>query len=105
MNKLVRDFIPRIIENRGEKAFVYVAKRSEYKRRLIDKLLEEVFEFQENPCIEELADILEVIDALHQAFDFSKKRVCEVQKCKRLERGGFANRYVLKKVEKEANLP
>ncbi|MDD4523023.1 MAG: hypothetical protein PHW84_08970 [Methanosarcina sp.] len=37
---------------------------TEYLRYLIKKLQEEVLEFTENPCVEELADVKEIIDAL-----------------------------------------
>jgi len=36
----------------------------EYLRYLIKNLREEVLEFTENYCVEELADVKEVIDAL-----------------------------------------
>lgn len=104
MNKLVRDFIPKIIENKGKKALVHIAEKNEYKQRLVDKLLEEVLEFQENPSMEELADVLEVIDALHEAFHFSKELVYKIQSAKRLDRGGFKNRYILEKIEEGTNL-
>lgn len=98
MNKLVRDFIPQIIEDKGQGAIVYVADEEEYRQRLIDKLFEEVKEFDEAKSMEELADILEVIDAIYDAYRFSKEEVEKVKKAKKEERGGFTRRYILNEV-------
>lgn len=43
--KLVRDRIPDIIRANGEEPITYQADPAEYRRRLRDKLLEEVDEF------------------------------------------------------------
>ncbi|MDB2613728.1 nucleoside triphosphate pyrophosphohydrolase [Chlamydiales bacterium] len=98
MSKLVRDKIPEIITNKGDTAIGYIADENEYKRRLVDKLLEEAKEFHEAESIEELADVLEVIDALYEAFNFTRDEVLKIQKHKHLERGGFKARYILKEV-------
>ena len=64
-NKLVRDEIPNILTEKGKKFTSHVAKdKEEYKNKLMEKLQEEVGEFLEKPCVEEIADIQEVLDAL-----------------------------------------
>lgn len=95
MNKLVRDLIPNIIRNKSQEPVGYIADAEEYKNRLIDKLLEEVTEFREAKSIEELADVLEVIDSIYEAFQFKKGEVQKVKENKNAERGGFSNRYIL----------
>lgn len=96
-NKLVRDKIPEIIKasNRTPKCKV-LNENQEYQRYLIEKLQEEVLEFTENPCVEELADVREVIDALSEIEGFED--VISVQKRKKEERGGFADRVLLVEV-------
>ncbi|MCQ1535566.1 phosphoribosyl-ATP pyrophosphohydrolase [Methanosarcina sp. KYL-1] len=64
-DKLVRDKIPEIMKtsNRIPECRTLDEDR-EYLRYLIKKLQEEALEFTEDPCVEELADVMEVIDAL-----------------------------------------
>jgi predicted house-cleaning noncanonical NTP pyrophosphatase (MazG superfamily) len=93
-NKLVRDNIPNIIKNKKEKAITHIAKDKEYEEALTRKLHEEIDEFLENPCIEEAADILEV---LHAICDFKKidlKMLEEVRQKKAEERGSFKQRII-----------
>ena len=63
-NKLVRDKIPEIINANGATSIAHAATRSEFRSALFEKLLEEGREFQENPCVEELSDVLEVVRGL-----------------------------------------
>lgn len=44
-NKLVRDYIPEIIEKNGQTAYVTVLGDEEYKKALEEKLKEEVNEY------------------------------------------------------------
>ena len=66
-NKLVRDKIPNIIEEKGENPVIKVLNENDYKKELEKKLYEEykeVIEASGDERIEELADMLEVIRAL-----------------------------------------
>ena len=94
-NKLVRDKIPQIIESQGKKCKLYVATGEDYQNRLKDKLIEEAKEFFENPCVEELADVQEVVDALQDIhrWDVTGARFKKVN-----EHGAFWRRYVLQEV-------
>ena len=92
-NKLVRDRIPEILDKKGVPYEKRVASHDEYKIELIKKLEEEIVEFKEEGSVEELADILEVVDALKKLPDYAN--VLEVQKVKREERGGFDERIIL----------
>lgn len=96
-NKLVRDKIPEIIKasNRTPKCKI-LDENKEYLRYLIEKLQEEVLEFTENPCVEELADVKEVIDTLSRIEGFED--VISVQEMKKKERGGFAERILLEEI-------
>ena len=64
-NKLVRDRIPEIIRAAGKVPQTrVVVDADERKQRLLDKLFEEMQEYKESGSIEEIADILEVLQAL-----------------------------------------
>lgn len=93
-NKLVRDKIPEILDEKGVSYEKRVASPEEYKLALIKKLEEETSEFSEDPSSEELADILEVVDALKKLPDYAD--VGEIQKRKAGDRGVFDQRIILK---------
>ena len=99
-NKLVRDRIPEIIRNKGEKPITRIADDEEYWQRLKDKLEEEVDEFlHDGEEKEEIADILEV---LHAIMDFRKIKKADVEKLrqkKEKERGGFREKIILESKE------
>jgi predicted house-cleaning noncanonical NTP pyrophosphatase (MazG superfamily) len=95
-NKLIRDKIPEIIEADGKSCVVEVASKEEYVQRLVEKLKEEVEEFVENPCIEELADVLEVVYSIEHATDWGSLILAQLDK--RCQRGGFRKRLILKEV-------
>lgn len=93
-NKLVRDKIPEILDEKGVSYEIKIATPEEYKVELIKKLQEEIREFGEAEDSEELADIAEVIEALKKLPDF--ENVEELRKKKVEERGGFEKRIILK---------
>ncbi|MER7247845.1 nucleoside triphosphate pyrophosphohydrolase [Kribbella sp. NPDC000426] len=95
--KLVRDRIPEIIRAGGAEPISYRADEAEYRRRLREKLLEEVDEFlaaDEATAVEELADILEVVYALATDLGTSREALETVRAVKAAERGGFTDRVV-----------
>ncbi|WP_392960145.1 nucleoside triphosphate pyrophosphohydrolase [Streptomyces sp. LN245] len=95
--KLVRDRIPEVIRADGGDPVTYVASPAEYRRRLRDKLGEEVIEFLEadgDSALEELADVLEVVRALAVELGSDAERLEQIRAAKACERGGFAERIV-----------
>ena len=94
-DKLVRDRIPEIIESSGKRCKVQIASEEEYATKLKEKLLEEANEFFENPSIEELADVQEVVTAIVKLKNWD---VWDARLDKNIERGTFNNRYILKEV-------
>lgn len=98
-NKLVRDKIPEIIRKNDSKPLTRVLNQKEYTKELVRKLSEEVTEFKENPSIEELADIEEVLMALRAAMGIRADALEEVRRNKAKTNGRFKKRIFLEAVE------
>ncbi len=94
-DKLVRDKIPEIIKKKGGRAKTHVADDKEYEQKLHEKLREEVDEFLQQPNEEELADVMEVLDAIIRLHILDKKKVQAIQKEKAEERGRFEKQIIL----------
>jgi len=69
----VRDRIPEIINEKGEKAVIHTASEKEYWEKIKEKLKEEANEFYESESEDEIVDILEVIDAVCKFKNINKK--------------------------------
>jgi len=94
-NKLVRDKIPKILDDKGISYEQRIASPEEYREELVKKLEEEIDEFLESGgSIEELTDVIEVVEALKKLPEY--KEVEELRKKKREERGGFDEKIILK---------
>jgi predicted house-cleaning noncanonical NTP pyrophosphatase (MazG superfamily) len=94
-NKLVRDKIPEIIAEHGERPVMCILDDVGYKQELKKKLHEEFGEFDQSESIEELADILEIIHALASVDGIDHDRLEAMRQEKRKERGGFDRRIFL----------
>ena len=88
-DKLIRDNIPKIIENSGKKCTVEVMDDDMYLEYLDRKLNEELAEYQADKSIEELADLLEVVYAVSEA------RGCSVDELERLRTEKDVERLIL----------
>ena len=93
-NKLVRDNIPDHLDAKGISYEKRIADVEEYKKELIKKLDEEIKEFLEIKNTEELADIIEVIEALRKLPEFSDVEEVRIKKLK--DKGGFEKKIILK---------
>lgn len=98
-NKLVRDKIPEIIEADGKRCASHILTDEEYITAIEAKLNEEVAEYQKDKNIEEMADILEVLQAICAARDYSTQELEKIRAKKASERGGFQKKVFLEYVE------
>ncbi len=98
-NKLVRDRIPEIIKEAGKTPITKILPEEEMENHLIQKLEEEIQEFKETRDFEELADLLEVIEALAKLRGEEMYTLERVKTDKKAERGGFEERILLERVE------
>ena len=97
-NKLVRDRIPEIIEADGKTCITEILSDAQYLEMLDTKLNEELAEYQESKSLEELADLLEVMQAVVEARGWSWAQLEQVRQEKASQRGGFARKILLKEV-------
>ena len=100
-HKLVRDQIPEIIEKDGETCVCSVLSKEDYITLLDQKLNEEMAEYQESKSTEELADLLEVIEATALARGCSWEELLSIKAQKRQKRGGFEEKILLLDVQNE----
>jgi predicted house-cleaning noncanonical NTP pyrophosphatase (MazG superfamily) len=100
--KLVRDRIPAIIESHGYRAVAHTPDEDSYRTALLAKLAEEAHEAQQATADDfpaELADVLEVLQALTAAFGLTWDQLQELAADKRAHRGGFRQRLFLDYVD------
>ena len=97
-HKLVRDRIPEIIEKQGKTCVTEVLSQDAYIQMVVEKLNEELMEYQESKSLEELADLLEVMEAAVIARGYTWEELLQVRDEKRQKRGGFQDRILLKEV-------
>jgi len=97
--KLVRDLVPVRIQRRGERALIYSASRSELATLIRAKVIEEAVEYywatDDVASVQELADLLELLQAAAKIHNVSFEEVEGAAKQKREERGGFESGVVL----------
>ena len=103
-NKLVRDKIPQNIRAKGHDVKHLVLDDKEYFEELDKKLIEEVNEFVEVHNEEEMADIMEVIEAIIKQRGMSLKQIQEIKQKKREKSGSFNDKIFLVSIkEKDKN--
>lgn len=98
-HKLIRDRIPEIIAANGQTAEIRVLSDKEYATALERKLTEEVAEFLESKEPLELADVLEVAQALAERQGVSFDELLKLKAEKRRRNGAFQKKLFLESVE------
>ena len=98
-HKLVRDRIPEIIRENGNSCRTRILTDEEYRVELGKKLREESDEVitahTSEEALEELADVLEVLQAYAAAHGAAWEQVEELRRKKAAARGGFRERIYL----------
>jgi predicted house-cleaning noncanonical NTP pyrophosphatase (MazG superfamily) len=105
INKLVRDNIPRQIQAKGQLPITKTLDQSQFIAEVKKKLIEEAQEVytatSREELIEEIADVLEVVDALASAEGITQTEINSVREQKNLEKGTFKEKIFLESVEIE----
>lgn len=97
-HKLVRDRIPEIIEADGKVCICETLSDEDYLCLLDRELNEELAEYQESKSLEELADLLEVIQAVVKARGWTLEELEQARADKAAKRGGLEKKILLKEV-------
>ena len=97
-HKLVRDRIQEIIEADGKVCICETLSDEDYLCLLDRKLNEELAEYQESKSLEELADLLEVIQAVVKARGWTLEELEQARADKAAKRGGLEKKILLKEV-------
>ena len=95
-NKLVRDNIPDIIKAKNGICEVEILNDEDFHKALVEKLKEEVEEFEKDNNLEELADIYEVFTTLLMSKGLTLSDVQAAASKKRKKNGGFTRRLFMK---------
>ncbi len=98
-NKLVRDRIPQLIEESGRRQVSRILGEQEYEQALIEKIIEEIKEYQISGNEEEIADIYEALDCLVKLKEYEPMHIDYLRLIKREARGSFLDRVLLEEVE------
>lgn len=99
INKLVRDNIPSICKENNQTPLIRILDENEYTSALRNKLKEEVAEYLDSLKLEELADILEVIEALAKDQASSIEEIMAIKHEKQNRNGTFDKRIFLISVD------
>lgn len=97
--KLVRDKIPDLIRQRGGMPHVRFLGEEQFYAGLLDKLREEMSEFEANPSAEELADLSEVLHGLAMRLGIPFGEVERERLAKYETRGGFEQGILLERID------
>lgn len=102
-NKLVRDRIPEILAARGKQSATEVLDETAYHAALRAKLVEEAQEAartgDREALLQELADVMEVVEALCEAHRIHPEALRVAQEIAMGDRGRFTERLLLRWVE------
>ena len=102
-HKLVRDRIPEIIAADGKTCVCETLSDEDYLYLLDQKLNEELAEYQESKSLEELADLLEVMQAVVKARGWTMEDLERMRTEKATKLGGFEKKVLLKEVHSSSD--
>lgn len=107
LDKLVRDKIPSNLEQKGVK--VNLVKDADlmhyFKKKIVEEAEEVATATNREKTIEEIADVLDVIDAFMQQNNINKDEIQKTREEKTKEKGRFDKKLVIHSIEMEDDNP
>ncbi len=94
-NKLVRDKIPEVLNEKNISNKFHIADEIEYEEKLFHKLLEEASDLMTDRNTEELADVYEILDAIKKLKGLTDDEIQTARDIKNREKGKFEKRIIL----------
>lgn len=97
-NRLVRDRMPEILESQNIRYAIEEMKQAEYYQalwHLLNDKVQAAVKMVDDDLVKELADILEVIDAIANVHNIQCNQIQACQMQRRLDRGAFERRLKL----------
>lgn len=101
-NKLVRDYFPDLMKEKGREAEFEKLDSSQYTKKLLEKFNEEVEKFRKagtDRLLSEIVDLLEVIYAIAEHRGITESEVEFMRQLKKNRSGGFRKRIMLKTMD------
>jgi predicted house-cleaning noncanonical NTP pyrophosphatase (MazG superfamily) len=98
-NKLVRDYFPELMKEKGREVEFEELDSSQYTEKLMEKFNEEVEKFRDagtDRLLSEIVDLLEVIYAIAEHRGITESEVEFMRQLKKNRSGGFRKRIMLK---------
>jgi predicted house-cleaning noncanonical NTP pyrophosphatase (MazG superfamily) len=94
--KLIRDREPEIAKENGEAIqYHYATTDQEFEMMLIQKFQSEFSAFSKKPNIENMASVLDVIDAIITLKNFDHKEIDAIRENNAIEYGLYEDRIIL----------
>ena len=98
-NKLVRDYFPELMKEKGREVEFDVLDSKQYSEKLMEKFNEEVEKFRHagsDRLLSEIVDLLEVIYAIAEHRGITESEVEFMRQLKKNRSGGFRKKIMLK---------
>ncbi|MEF9991367.1 MAG: nucleoside triphosphate pyrophosphohydrolase [Romboutsia sp.] len=96
--KLVRDNVPSIIENNGQKCDIDTLKDEYALEYLYIRLHENIFNLLDTESVDELADILEVVFSIGEKYGYTPEDIINKKEEIKSQYGVFEKNIFLKKI-------
>lgn len=99
INKLVRDYFPELMKEKGREVEVEVLDNKQYSEKLKEKFIEEVEKFKNadtDRLLIESVDLLEVVYAIAEHRGITESEMEFMRQLKKNRNGGFKKRVMLK---------
>lgn len=98
-NKLIRDKIPKKIQNKGSSCETRELEQKEFEKELVKKVSEEADGLENSDSrekmISELADIIDVMEEMKRVKEITDHEIEEARKENYKKKGGFEKRLFL----------